>query len=125
MNSKVAIVILSNPQQGEEALGKVFNALVMALDLKKRNKDIRIFFQGTGTRWIVELSKESHPANSLYTSLKDKISGVSSACATVFGAAEEVKACGIPLLSEFDIPGLGGATSLAKYQEEGYNIITF
>lgn len=121
---KTAIVILSDPRNNaEDALGRVFNALVLANDLKNREKDFKIFFQGVGTRWVEELEMSSHPAHALYTGVKSSIAGVSAACATVFKA--NAQNCGVPILSEFDIPGIGGATSLAKYLLEGYNIVTF
>ena len=124
--SKTAIVILSNPNQNsEESLGRLFNALVIANDLKQRNETVLVFFQGTGSRWINELQKSEHPAFGLFNSIKDKVAGVSNACAHVFGAADDVIKVGVTMLSEFEIPGIGGATSLAKYVQDGYAIITF
>ncbi|MGI9458268.1 MAG: hypothetical protein ACR2NU_17020, partial [Aeoliella sp.] len=65
---KATIVVLSDPKSGsqEEALGRVFNALAAAYDFKQRGDDVSVQFQGAGTRWIGELSKEDHPAHALY-----------------------------------------------------------
>lgn len=124
--SKYNVVILSNPQSNEEdSLGRVFNALVLAADLKERNQSVQIFFQGAGTRWIQKLEDKSHPAHPLYALLKNEIIGASKACSCVFGAQEEIVKAGVHLVEEFNIPGLGGATSLAKRWIEGDKIITF
>ena len=120
--NKFAVLVLSDPQsKSEEALGKVLNALVFSNDLKNNGHEIQIFFQGTGTRWVNILEDEKHPGHGLYSAVKDKIAGASKACATVFGA----KINSIPLLCEFDIPGIGGATSLVKYIHDGYSVVTF
>ena len=79
---KAAIIILSDPKSGsEEALGRVFNALAAAYDFKQRGDDVSVQFQGAGTRWIGELSKEDHPAHALYKEVEDTIAGVSCGCA--------------------------------------------
>ena len=122
---KIAIVILSDPNNGDESLGRLFNALVLANDLNSSDKDVLVFFQGAGSRWIKTLEDLTHPAHILYKNIKPQIKGVSMACATVFGAIDDVKAAKMNLLSEYNIPGLGWATSLATYLSEGYVIITF
>ena len=61
---KAAIIVLSDPKSGsEEALGRVFNALAAAYDFKQQGDEVTVRFQGTGTRWIGELSKAEHPAH--------------------------------------------------------------
>ncbi len=103
--SKTAIVVLSDPQNGsEEALGRVFNALGVAYDCKTTGEDVVILFQGTGTRWPAELQKEDNPVHALYKAVEDKIKGVSSGCADVFGA----ETSGSNLISENQVPGTNG-----------------
>ena len=50
-STKTAIVVLSDPNGGEEALGRVFNALAAAYDFKQKHQDVQLLFQGAGTRW--------------------------------------------------------------------------
>ena len=45
---KTAIVVLSDPQGGEEALGRLFNALAATYDFKQKHQDVQLVFQGTG-----------------------------------------------------------------------------
>lgn len=60
---KTVIVVFSDPQSGtQEALGRVVNALFLAYELKEKNRDFDLVFQGTGVRWPAELVKPEHPA---------------------------------------------------------------
>ena len=92
---KLAVIIISDPKAGEEALARVFNALAVAAEGKQAGDEVEVSFIGTGTRWPAELSKISHPANGLYNEVRDRVVGASCACAAVFGATEGLQACGI------------------------------
>ncbi len=59
--TKTAIVVLSDPQAGEEALGRLFNALAATYDFKQRHQDVQLIFQGTGTRWTGLLTENRSP----------------------------------------------------------------
>ena len=123
---KATIVILSNPKNGsEEALGRVFNGLAAAYDFKQAGDDVSVVFQGTGTRWIGELTKKDHPAHDLFEAVKDQVAGVSCGCADVFGGAEEAEKSGLDLIKENPVPGTRGMASLRKYAAEGATILTF
>ncbi len=123
---KAAIVVLSDPKAGsEEALGRVFNALASAYDFKQRGDDVTILFQGAGTRWIGELTKPEHAAHALFVEVKDKVAGVSSGCADVFGGAEEAEKSGFDLISDNAVPGTSGLPSLRRLASEGYATLTF
>jgi hypothetical protein len=68
---KTAIVVLSDPKSGgEEALGRVFNALAAAYDLKQKQLEVEILFQGAGTRWAGQLTRPEHPAHALYAAVE-------------------------------------------------------
>ena len=123
---KAAIIILSYPKSGsEEALGRVFNGLATAHDLKQQGDDVTVRFQGTGARWIGELSKAEHPAHDLFEAVKDTVAGVSCGCADVFGASEEVEQSGFDLIKDNPIPGTSGLASLRKLTADGYTVLTF
>jgi hypothetical protein len=123
---KTAIVILSDPVSGgEEALGRVFNALAAAWDLKQQQQDVEILFQGAGTRWTNQLTKPDHPAHGLFSAVADKVAGVSSGCASVFGARADAEAGGFTLLTDNPVPGTPGLPSLARYVADGYSVLTF
>src|SRR4051812_1409650 len=98
---KTAIVILSDPRGGDEALGRLFNGLAVAHESKSRGDDVTILFQGAGTRWAGTLRAADHPARGLYDAVKDKVAGVSCGCAEVFGAAEDARSAGCTLKKDY------------------------
>ncbi len=123
---KAAIIILSDPKSGsEEALGRVFNALAAAYDFKQKGDEVTVLFQGAGTRWLGELSKDDHPAHALFEEVKDTVAGASSGCADVFGAREEVVASGFDLISENPVPGTSGLPSVRALVTQGNTVLTF
>jgi hypothetical protein len=124
-STKTAIVVLSDPQGGEEALGRVFNALAATYDFKQQHQEVQLLFQGTGTRWTGLLTKADHPAHALFKAVEDKVAGASAGCATVFGARDEAERNGFSLISTNAVPGTPGLPSLASYTANGYTILTF
>ena len=123
---KAAVIILSDPKSGtDDALGRLFNGLAAAYDFKHRGDEVTILFQGTGTRWAGELSKESHPAHQLYKAVEDKVAGVSCGCADVFGARADAEKNGFDLITDNQVPGTSGLPSLQKLSSDGYNIMVF
>ncbi len=123
---KAAIVVLSDPKSGsEDALGRVFNALAAAYDFKRRGDDVRLQFQGAGTRWVGELSKPDHPAHGLFEEVKDTVAGISCGCADVFGGTEDAEKAGLDLIKDNPVPGTSGLPSLQKLVADGYTVLTF
>ena len=122
---KSAIVVLSDPKNGEDALGRLFNALATAYDYQQAGDEVTILFQGAGTRWIGELNQPNHPAHELFNAVKDNVAGVSCGCAEVFGATEEVQKSGFDFLTDNAVPGTAGLPSLRALSYDGYNISTF
>ena len=123
---KVAIVIFSDPQNGsEESLGRVFNGLAAAYEFKQASDDVTIIFQGTGIRWLSELTKTDHPAHELFEAVKDQVAGVSCGCADVFGSADEVTKSGFDLINNNPVPGTSGMSSFRMLLSEGSTVLTF
>lgn len=124
--SKTAIVVYSDPKAGsEEALGRLFNAMFVAYELKEKKQEVALILQGTGVRWASEVVKPDHPAHALYNAVKDTVVGACRGCADVFGATDGVKAAGVPLVDEKAIPGTSGIIDLSKYLDAGYRVLTF
>lgn len=119
---KLAIVILSDPKAGsEESLGRLFNSLTTAYEYKKAGKEVKIIFQGTGTRWPEVLKDEKHPGYQLFNEVKDVVAGVSDACAKVWGADPS----GFDLLGDNKVPNIPGVPSFLNLQNEGFAILLF
>lgn len=122
---KVAIFILSDAAAGEEALGRLFNGLAAAYDLKQRAIEVAIYFQGAGTRWAGVVGNTDHPVHALYQAVADKVVGVSSGCADVFGAREEAIKNGFNLLTGNSVPGTSGLPSIGELLVDGHTVLTF
>ena len=124
--SKTAIILFSDPKSGgEEALGRLFNALFLTLELKEKGEEVELAFQGAGARWPAEVSKPSHPANALYNAVRDKVAGVCGGCADVFGATEGAGSAGLKLVRERAVPGTTGILDLSRYIDADWRLVTF
>jgi hypothetical protein len=122
---KIALIILCDPKNGDEALGRVFNALAIAQEGIQQGDEVEIIFNGAGTRWPEELTKVSNPANGLYNLVRETVKGASCGCAAVFGATKGVEACGVPLLKDKALAGTPGISNLRRYIAEGWQTLIF
>jgi hypothetical protein len=117
--AKVAIVVLSDTEtQADNA--RVANALTTAYEFKEADEEVTLIFTGAGTKWVVELSDPDHRLHRAFRMVKDKVAGACKACATSFGVREEIRASGVPLLTEYR-----GHQSLRKVINAGYQVVTF
>jgi hypothetical protein len=121
---KATVIVLSDPAGGEEALGRVFNALAAAYDFKRSGRPVQLVFQGTGTRWPTVLARPEHPAHPLYQAVADTVAGASAGCAAVFGATEGLRREGLLSISDNPVPGTPGLPSLVEYVSDG-PVLTF
>lgn len=117
--SKIAIILYSDTDT-YEAMGRVSNAFVLALEAIEQQDDLKIIFEGAATKWIAELENESHKMHQLYLAIKPHITGVCDFCAGAFGVKSSVEKSGIPLLSEYK-----QHPSIRNLITEGYHLITF
>lgn len=124
--SKTAIVIYADPKSGsDEAVGRLFNALFVAYELKEKGQEVALILQGAGVRWASEITKPDHPAHALYEAVKDTMVGACRGCADVFGATDSVVESGLALVDEKAIPGTSGIIDLSRYLDDGYRVLTF
>jgi len=98
------------------------HVLLNAVDMHERGYDTKVVIEGAATKLVPELSKEANPMHRLYEKAKglDLIDGACKACSNKMGVMEEVKAQGLRLLDE-----MSGHPSMARYLEEGFEVITF
>ncbi len=98
------------------------HVLLNALDMSEKGYEVKIVIEGSATRLVPELAKEDNPMHRLYEKAKglDLIDGACKACSNKMGALEAVKGEGLRLLDE-----MTGHPSMARYREEGFEIITF
>jgi hypothetical protein len=115
--NKVAIFVFADTES-KEGLGRIVNALETAKEF--RNDDVRLYFDGTGTKWPAVLAKEDHIAHKLYESVAGKVAGACSFCAAAFEATESIKKARIQLVDEFD-----DHISVKKLLSDGFHIMNF
>ena len=113
-----AIVVLADTETHEDR-GRLRNALETAREFKDAGDEVKVIFDGAGTKWIPEASKPENRYHELYMSLKDQ-SLACKYCASAFGVTAGIQAEGVSLLDEYN-----GHPSLRKLVSQGYQIITF
>lgn len=98
------------------------HVLLNALDMKEKGYDIKMIIEGSATKMIKELANEEAPFSNLYQQVKEKglIDCVCQACANKMDVLKSVKEQNLRLGND-----LKGHPSLAKYIDQGYQIITF
>lgn len=98
------------------------HVLLNALDMADKDFTSEIVIEGAATQLIPELEKEGHPLHGMWEKVKTRklIAGVCRACANKMGTLENAKALGLPLLGE-----MSGHPSMARYRDDGYEVITF
>lgn len=117
--ANAAIVVLADTESHAD-LGRVTNALQAAREFEQEEgDDVRVIFDGAGTKWVTELTEEDHPAHDLYVALEDEIE-VCDYCAGAFEVEEAVEESGAEAVSEFE-----GHPSIRDLVAEDYEIITY
>jgi hypothetical protein len=98
------------------------HVLLNALDMNEKGYEVKIVIEGSATKLVPELNKEDNPMHRLYEKAKglDLIDGACKACSNKMGTLEAAKAQGLRLLDE-----MTGHPSIARYKEEGFEVITF
>ncbi len=98
------------------------HVLLNALDMEKKGHDGKIVIEGSATKLLPELAKSNNPLHKLWERVKEAglVDGVCKACANKLGTIEAAKEQGLTLLDE-----MSGHPSMARYLDEGFEIISF
>ena len=98
------------------------HVLLNTLDMEKRGYAVKLVIEGSATKLIPELVKPGAPFAHLFEEVKKKnlIDCVCNACAEKMGVIAAVREQDLPLCAE-----LKGHPSMARYIDDGYQIITF
>lgn len=116
---KVAILVLADTETHGD-LGRLVNALEVAKEFLDHGDEVKIVFDGAGTKWVPALEDTDHKRHALWLSVKGSVAGACSYCSVAFGARDGVEAAGVELLSEFhDHP------SVRSLVVQGYQVLTF
>lgn len=118
---KIAIILHAEPGS-KDSMGRAAHALLYTQELKEAGHEVRLIFDGGGTKWIGELSKQDHPLSPIFSSVKASgaISGVCEYCVGSFGGnTRKIEECGLPLAGDYM-----GHPSIAGIIGDGFQIIT-
>lgn len=115
--NKLAIIVYTDVE-GQEALGRVMNALESAKEYKENGDSVTVIFDGAGTKWIPVLEDKSHTLHQLYRTVKPETK-VCDYCAETFDVHDEVTTHDVEIIAEYD-----GHVSLRNRFEAGYDVIT-
>ena len=98
------------------------HVLLNALDFHAKGYECRIIVEGAATQLIADLENEDHPLHQLWgkTIAAGLVQGVCKACSQKMGTLEAAREKGLVLLDE-----MNGHPSMARFREEGYDVITF
>jgi hypothetical protein len=98
------------------------HVLLNGLELQAQGHQCKIIVEGEATRLIPEISVEGHFLNLLYRQMLTQglLEGVCRACSSKMQVLENIKNEGLPLLDD-----MSGHPGMAKYIEQGYEIINF
>jgi hypothetical protein len=97
------------------------HGLLNALDMKDRGYEVRVVIEGAATALVKDLNDASKPFAELYRKVReeDLIDCVCQACSAKMGVLDEARSQGLPICGE-----MNGHPSLARYLDEGYQVIT-
>lgn len=118
MKQRLAMFIYADTETFE-GLGRVFNALAACQELRAAGDEVRVIFDGAGTKWIPALEDPGHKAHALYQAVKPSVVGACSFCATVFGVADRVRPLA-RLVDEYD-----GHPSVRSLLVEGFTVVNY
>jgi hypothetical protein len=98
------------------------HVLLNALDMQAHGDAGRIVVEGAATKLIAELPKPDHPLHTLWEKAKAAglVEGVCKACSQKMGTLQAAQEQGLALLDE-----MNGHPSMARFREEGYELVTF
>ena len=117
--AKVAVLVLSDTDT-REGLGRVVNAMITTKEFKDAEDEVRLIFDGAGTKWVGELAKPDHRYHELFEAVRGHIAGACGYCAQAYGAEQDVHREQIALLDEYE-----HHPSLRRLVADGFQVLTF
>lgn len=98
------------------------HVLLNALHFKEKGYTASIVVEGSATQLIPALAEEGNPQHKLWEKVRSAglVAGVCRACSQKMGALEAAREQGLVLLDE-----MSGHPSMARFREEGYELLSF
>lgn len=98
------------------------HVLLNGLDMHEKGFEVKIVIEGSATKLVPDLGVEGNLLSAPFKRVQSLglIEGVCKACATKMGTVEDAASLVLPLLSN-----MWGHPGMAKYIQDGYQIVTF
>lgn len=98
------------------------HVLLNALDMNAKGYTVKVIIEGAATQLLPELDKQGNPLNGLWGKIKEAglVEGACRACANKMKTLQAAEEQGIALLDD-----MSGHPGMARYQDDGFEIITF
>lgn len=117
---KLLVVLLADRSNHENA-GRATHALLYTKQASDAGIETKLVFDGGGTEWALEMTKESSHHYNLYKSLIEKkaILGTCKFCSKAFGVEDELKKTDAIFVDEDH-----GHPNIGNYINNGWQVIT-
>ncbi|MGA1820938.1 MAG: DsrE family protein [Thermoplasmatota archaeon] len=98
------------------------HVLINAIDMVERNYDVKLIIEGAACRQVKELSDPEKPFSNIYRKVVELgiLDCVCKACSNKMGSLDSALEQNLNICGE-----LGGHPSIARYMEDGYEVLTF
>ena len=98
--SKIVVEVSSGAESVQNLL-RLESALETAVKLKDAGADVRLVFDGAGTKWVPKIANPRHRLNKLFSALVDRAPAACKYCASTFHVEAAVRNSGVILLDEY------------------------
>ena len=98
------------------------HVLLNGLDMREKGIDVAIIIEGAATKTTVEIAEEGADFHDLYRQVKESglIDCVCRACSNKMGVTARIEQLGLPWGTD-----MKGHPSMARYIEEGFEVVLF
>ena len=98
------------------------HVLLNSLDMADRGYEVKLVIEGSATGLIPRFKDPHEPFRNLYSEVlaRQLVDCACKACCNKTSTLESAVDVGIPLVSE-----MSGHPSMARYMEDGYEVLTF
>jgi hypothetical protein len=99
---RAAIVVLADMETHGD-LGRVVNALIAAREFKDAGDEVRLIFDGAGTRAAGPARRSVAPGAPAVPAVSDTIASACGCCAAAFDAEQSLQRAEVRLLDEYRV----------------------
>jgi hypothetical protein len=115
---KVAIIVFAGTDG--DGPGRLANALLAARELQESGDEVRVIFDGAGTKWVPRLVDPEEKNHRLFEQVRESVAGACLYCARAYGVKDEIERAGVPFVDEYK-----AHPSIRRLLVDGFQILNF